>query len=329
MRAHDQSYGKLTVPTNAGAFNEGRTPKLLSFAGYVSRVLSAPCWLLLGSLITCPSKAQPGAVDDSLRTDLKARRIGTVVVGGALIAGSLISLDQAWYSQYERTPFHFFNDGDEWKQMDKLGHGFAAYTVGRWGHGLMRWCAYPEKSSVWIGGTLGLAYLTAVECLDGTSAEWGFSGWDMVANVAGSGLFIGQQLGWRDQRMVLKYSAHLTDYAPLRPSVLGEGTGERVLKDYNGCTFWLSVNLSSFGTRGVPAWLNMSAGYGAEGMLTAEAEPGQYRQYYLSPDIDLTRIRTKNRTVRSVLFVLNCIKVPMPALEYSDPGGLQWHWLYF
>lgn len=29
---------------------------------------------------------------------------------------------------------------------------------------------------------------------------WGFSNWDMVANVTGAGLFIGQDLGWGEQQ---------------------------------------------------------------------------------------------------------------------------------
>ena len=255
--------------------------------------------------------------------------MGTVVGGGAVIVGTLISLDKAWYSQYERAPFHVFNDGGEWLQMDKVGHGFATYTVGAWGYALMRWCGYREKSATWIGGSVGLAYLGAVEYLDGRSAEWGFSIWDMTANVAGTGLFIGQQLGWGEQRIRLKYSAHLSDYAPLRPEVLGESLSERILKDYNGCTFWLSANLGSFGWKGIPGWLNLSAGYGAEGMLYADANAGQHRQFYLAPDIDLTRIRTKSRLLRTVLYTLNCVKVPMPALEFNGNGGVKAYGLYF
>ena len=258
-----------------------------------------------------------------------ARRLATVVGGGGIIAGTLISLDRAWYSQYDRSRFHMFNDGGEWLQMDKVGHAFATYTVGAWGHGLMRWCGYPEKTSVWIGGSVGLAYLTAVECMDGTSEEWGFSTWDMTANIAGTGLFIGQQLAWKEQRITFKYSAHLTNYAPQRPVVLGEGFSERILKDYNGCTFWLSGNLHAFGWKAMPAWLNMAAGYGADGMLNADANPGQHRQFYLAPDLDLTRIPTKSKLLRTVLFTLNCLKMPMPALELNGNGTVKAYALYF
>jgi Predicted periplasmic lipoprotein (DUF2279) len=257
------------------------------------------------------------------------RLLGTTIGGGAVIAGTLISLNKAWYSQFERSPFHFFNDGGEWQQMDKVGHAFATYTVGKWGHGLLKWSGLSDNTSLWVGGTLGLTYLTAVEYLDGRSAEWGFSGWDMAANVAGTGLYIGQELGWKQQRIKLKYSAHLTDYAPQRPNVLGEGLSERILKDYNGSTYWLSANLNDFGAERLPTWLSVAVGYGADGMLFANANPGQYRQFYLSPDIDLERIRVKSKVLKALLYTLNCVKVPMPALEFGTNGVVRGHWLYF
>lgn len=258
-----------------------------------------------------------------------ARTWVTAAGGGVLIAGSLISLDQAWYSKYDRVPFHFFDDGGEWQGMDKVGHAFATYTVGRWGSALLGWCGTSRKTRIWAGGTVGLAYLTAVEYLDGRSSGWGFSSWDMAANVGGTALFIGQELGWKEQRIVLKYSAHLTDLAIQRPEVLGDGLSERILKDYNGCTYWLSVNPRAFGADALPCWLDLAAGYGADGMLHADGDPGQYRQYYFSPDIALARIPTKSRFWRTVLHALDCIKVPMPALEFRSDGKVVAHALYF
>ena len=257
-----------------------------------------------------------------------ARRWAVAAGSGAVIAGTLIQLDRAWYSQYDRGGFRFFDDGAEWQEMDKVGHGFSTYTVGVWGTALMRWCRFPEKTSVWVGGSVGLAYLTAVEVLDGTSKAWGFSGWDMAANVAGTGLFIGQELGWKEQRIRVKYSAHLTAYAPQRPDLLGEGLAERILKDYNGCTYWLSVNPNSFGWKGFPRWLNVATGYGAEGMLGAR-DPGAWQQFYFAPDIDLTRIRTRSRFLRTVFLVIDCVKVPLPALEFNVGGKVRAHALYF
>jgi hypothetical protein len=275
--------------------------------------------------------------DTTLRELHKDRLVGVAIGGSAVIAGSLIALDQAWYAQYERSSFHTFNDGDEWLQMDKVGHAYSAYTMGRWGKGLLDWTGVDDRTATWVGGSVGLVYLTGVEYLDGRSAGWGWSWWDMAANVAGTGLFIGQELGWGEQRMRMKFSAHRTDYAAQNPDLLGETTPERLLKDYNGSTYWLSVNPSSFSRKERSLrWFSLSFGYGAEGMVNAtpqevEGAPSAppYRQYYLSVDVDLERIPTRSKVLRTTLFLLNCIKVPAPTLEYRSNGQWVGHWLYF
>lgn len=258
---------------------------------------------------------------------------------GLSMGGAIALLDQAWYAEFDRGPLQAFNDGDEWLQMDKAGHVFSAYTLGAWGHALLDRCRPGDRKAMWYGAGSGLAFLTAVEILDGTSEAWGFSWWDMVANVAGTGLYIGQEQAWGEQRVRLKMSARYTEYAALRPDLLGEGPAERLLKDYNGMTFWLSANPSSFrnGDGHLP-WLNVALGYGAEGMITASPPNGpndlggellRQRRFFLSPDIDLSRIPTRSKAVRTILFILNSIKVPAPALEITGQGRVRGHWIYF
>lgn len=248
------------------------------------------------------------------------------------MVGGIAVLNGAWYTQYERSAFHSFDDSGEWLQMDKAGHFFSAYTLGSWGHAAWARCGRSDRQALFIGGSLGLVFLTGVEVLDGTSSGWGFSWSDMAANVAGAGFFMGQQALWKEQRIGVKLSAHLTPYAAQRPDLLGESLGERVLKDYNGQTIWLSANLRSVAPDcGLPAWLNVAAGYGAENMLTAFPEPGdgRFRQFYLAPDIDLTRIRSGSKVVRTILFVLNGIKVPLPGIEVRSTGRVLFHGLAF
>lgn len=264
------------------------------------------------------------------------------LVGGGsalLITGAWIGLDQAWYADYERTSFHFFNDGGEWMGMDKCGHLFSAYTTAEWGTSMFRWAGASPSVSRWVGGSLGWVFLAGVEVMDGHSEGWGFSPWDLLANTTGSLLFIGQDAAWGEQRFRLKFSAHLTEYALQRPEALGEGTAERILKDYNGQTYWLSMDPRLFGARPRKgSWasvFNVAVGYGAEGMLYAKPgtpegveQPGRRPQFYLSLDACLHRISTRSRFVRTVLDVLDCVKVPAPALEFSD-GAVTGHWLYF
>jgi len=252
------------------------------------------------------------------------------------MTATYIALDQAWYAHYERSPLHGFDDSDEWMQMDKAGHVYSAYTLGNWGHAAVARCGASPALARWAGGSLGLVFLTGVELLDGTSTGWGFSWSDMAANVGGTTLFIGQDALWGEQRIQAKFSAHHTDYAAQRPDLLGTGIVERYLKDYNGQTIWLSANMDRFAPGVVPQWLNLAVGYGAEGMTSAvpmEGDAGSgvtsYRQLYLSPDIDLTRIHTRSKCLRTVLFVLNSIKIPAPALEFRSNGQVVGHWLYF
>jgi hypothetical protein len=81
------------------------------------------------------------------------------------------------------------------------------------------------------------------------------------------------ELLWKEQRITPKFSFHTTQYAQYRPNVLGSSLAEQMLKDYNGQTYWLSVNLHSFykGSK-IPKWLNLAIGYGANGMLTGNGE---------------------------------------------------------
>ena len=53
------------------------------------------------------------------------------------------------------------------------------------------------------------------------------------------------------------------------------------------------------------------------------------RQYYLSLDIDFNRIPVKNKALKSVLKVVNLVKVPFPGLEYHTVDGFKWNWLAY
>jgi len=270
---------------------------------------------------------------DSLDTS----RRNTVVISEAAIATStLIGLNQLWYADYPRSNFKTLNDSGEWLQMDKMGHVFSSYQLGRFGANTLNWAGISKKDQLIFGATLGLGFLTSVEIFDGFSEEWGFSWSDMAANAVGTGLYIGQELLWDEQRIMLKYSFHRTSYAKQRPNTLGNGLAEEVLKDYNGQTYWLSANINSFfETESIPNWLNLAFGYGADGMLTGESNDPQFidqqrtRQYYLSLDIDLTRIRTNSHLLKTLFDVFNLIKIPFPALEINSNGRIKWHYIYF
>jgi len=245
---------------------------------------------------------------------------------------SMIGLNQLWYAKYPRSDFHFINDNKEWLQMDKMGHMMTSYYLGKVGMELMNWSGETKKNQLVYGASLGFVFLTTVEVMDGFSKEWGFSTGDMLANFSGTSLLIGQELFWKEQRISLKYSFHKTHFASQNPNLLGSNFIEQSLKDYNGQTYWLSVNLWSFSKKSkFPKWLNLAFGYGAEEMLHGNNVPkdNRYRQFYLSLDVDLTKIKTQSKFLKTVLKTINFIKIPAPTLQYSNVKKWQFFTVYF
>jgi hypothetical protein len=51
----------------------------------------------------------------------------------AIVYGALVGLNQLWYADYPKSDFHFINDNAEWLQMDKAGHIYSSYHLGRLG----------------------------------------------------------------------------------------------------------------------------------------------------------------------------------------------------
>lgn len=272
---------------------------------------------------------------DSLNT---SRKQTVIIAETALATTALVGLNQLWYADYERSNFHTLNDNDEWLQMDKLGHVFSSYQLGKIGADVLQWSGADQDSQLIYGATLGFTFLTAVEVFDGFSQEWGFSWGDMAANATGTGLYVGQELLWNEQRMTLKYSFHQTKYASQRPDKLGAGILEEALKDYNGQTYWLSVNVHSFfKTSKIPKWANVAFGYGAAGMLSGHdnyieelgISQDRKRQFYLSLDVDLTKIETNSHVLKTLFSLFNMIKIPFPTLELTGKGNVKFHKMYF
>lgn len=271
---------------------------------------------------------------------LNQKRQNAVFVAEAVLAsGALVGLNQLWYADYPKSDFHFINDNAEWMQMDKVGHLYASYHIGRLSAESLNWSGASQKNQLIYGASLGFVFLTAVEVMDGYSAEWGASMGDVVANASGTALYVSQELIWNEQRIVPKFSFHTTEYANYRPDLLGSSTQEQILKDYNGQTYWFSANLYSFAKKSkIPKWLNVALGYGAEGMigqnddknqLIFPIKPEKCRQFYLSLDLDLTKFNTKSHFLKTVFSVLNSVKIPAPTLEYSSQRGFKFHALYF
>ena len=247
---------------------------------------------------------------------------------------SLVGLNQLWYADYSRSKFHFINDNGEWLQMDKMGHMSASYYTGVVGIKAYEWAGFSRKKAIWYGGITGSIFLTVIEVLDGTSQEWGASSGDLIANTTGSLLAIVQALKWNKQKIQLKYSYSPTKWAKMNPEQLGVNHLERALKDYNGQTYWVTFNMKSLlniKQENFPNWLNLAIGYSGDNMTNPYHEEGddeRKRQYLLSLDVDLTRIKTKNKTWNSILHTFGFLKFPAPAVQYRG-GNIFFNPIYY
>ena len=267
------------------------------------------------------------------------RQHAVILTESVLATTTLVGLNQLWYADYPKSPFHFINDNSEWMQMDKLGHAYSSYQIGRFGAEALNWSGTSKKNQLIYGASLGFVFLTAVEVMDGFSEEWGASMGDVVANATGTALYVSQELIWQEQRIIPKFSYHKTQYSNLRPDVLGSTVPEQILKDYNGQTYWLSANLNLFSKNSkIPKWLNVALGYGAEGMISGnpssnptifDKSPEISRQFYLSLDVDLTKIETNSHFLKTFFSIFNTLKIPSPTIEYKGSGGFKFYTFYF
>lgn len=280
---------------------------------------------------------------DSSIINYKGRKLLLGNTTALLTVGSLLWLNQAWYKDYNTGSFHFFNDNDEWLQMDKAGHVFTNYQIADLMMSSFDWAGFSRKQQLIFGGGIGLTYMTAIECMDGFSRGWGFSWGDELANIAGTSLAVGQELLWKEQLFRLKFSYAKSGLAEYNPPLLGKNIYTQVLKDYNAQTYWLSFNPFLFLKRktSVPAWLSLSLGYSAYGMLGANNNQvlaidkngnvlqfSRQRRFYLSLDVDLTRIKTKSKVLKKVFAGFNLLKFPAPALEWCN-GKFAFYPLYY
>ena len=300
-------------------------------------------------LIACiPLLGYSQTTSDTAAIDLRKQRWVAAGMAAGITTGVVI-LSKYWYQQYPSESFHFFNDNTEWLQMDKAGHVFTAYTAANWSRSLWKSTGMKPRQAALAGAVSSLAFLSTIEVLDGFSSEWGFSAGDMLANVLGAGLLLGQEWGWKQQRISIKFSYQPVNYAPpglqgRADALFGSRSMEKMLKDYNGQTYWACFNLASFFPKSrLPKWLNLSLGYGTGGMLGGtenqqkdingniifnRMDIPRVRKGFLSIDVDLTTIPTRKKWLKNVLLVVNSIKIPAPALEWSE-GKLQAHWLKF
>lgn len=324
---------------------------------------------MIGLVLLLSIATSTTAQSDSLRlrffepapTFNKSRFNKALTFSATTYAGFSLGLYHAWYKQFEQEPFHFFNDWNEWNNIDKYGHVYTSYFQSVLCYRGARWTGLSEDHSILTGVVCAALFQTTIEVMDAFSAKWGFSVSDFAANTVGISSFYFQQKYWGEQRIWFKVSSFPVNYsneaivstdglstttaAQRADELFGSGYAERFLKDYNAQSLWLSINVHSFlpEDNRWPKWLNVALGYSSNNLFGGFSNTwqsggatfslddqnfGRHRQYMLGLDFDFTRFETDNYFLNGLLTVLNIFKLPAPAIEYSSDGEFRFHLLF-
>jgi hypothetical protein len=311
----------------------------------LKRLLINKLILILSVVVFNYSDLISEPTDSTAVVDTTGIKSSTIYKALALTTGyyalSMYVLGETWYKDRDRAPFHFYNDNQGFLQVDKFGHIFGSYVYSYIGYHFLKNSGFTRSESLYFGATLGFVLMFPIEIMDGIHEGYGFSWGDIGANTLGSALVLGQDLLFKEQIVKYKFSYWQSDYSEKANGYLGKTTMERMLKDYNGHTYWLSMPINKIlNYKEIPPWLNIAVGYGANGMYgeyqNISAYNGvdipntvRYRQYLLSLDIDWTNIETDSEFLRFILKGLTFIKLPFPAIEYNFIGKIKWHWIYY
>ena len=256
---------------------------------------------------------------------------------------SLLWLSSVWYNTY--TGFHFFDDVFEWEYLDKLGHFFGSFHLGLFFYKVFgnRENLNPSLQKKWFCFS-GFVLLLPIEILDGFSLNYGASPADLLANGLG-GLFCYCHLTFKTLSDTLpKSSFHATALSVIRPELLGSNIFQQTIKDYNGQTYWLSLDVNkNFNAKVLPDWLMLTIGYGAEGLLGGhdnvwQSKDGEVKDYstvartkrlFISVDLNTNNLRGKNKLLNYLLAPFVLLRFPAPALEINFERGVIFHLIYF
>jgi hypothetical protein len=226
-------------------------------------------------------------------------------------------------------------------QVDKFQHIFGSYAISSIEYNLFMNAGWKKKNALLLSGALGVVLLTPKEIIDGFYNPGGFSWGDLAANIVGSTLFVGQQFIFEEQVLKYKISYSRSEYIKQANGFLGNNLVQNLLKDPNGYTFWISVNVNKFILKTkLPDYISIAAGYSANGMFGPYEnlrsyhsvdipETIRYRQFLFSLDIDWSKIKTRSKFANALLKGLNFIKIPFPAIEFNSKGEIKGYWLYF
>ncbi len=282
---------------------------------------------LLISYISFNSSAQ-----DVLPTKKTVPKIINFTITSITYYGFSSQMTQHFFRDYPYGKFHLKQDWKTWRGMDKFYHNYGSYQMSALFYQANKLSGFDSIKALNLAFLESTLFSTTKEFADGHIDIGGWSWYDILMNFTGNSLFYSQQRFLGKQKIYYKYSYFSSDLQKYNPTVLGTSYKNYWLKDYNGETFWLSTALGDWNLTG-NKWLKplgICVGYGANNLIEEWDNPSsftqpRYSQYYLGLDINWQQIQTNNKVLKTVFFLLNRFRFPLPSLEINSLGKLQFH----
>lgn len=263
----------------------------------------------------------PGA--DSLQK-FSPLKFGGMVALTAATYGAAYGLvfAKGWWDE-EGSHFHFENDFEYAKNLDKAGHFMAGYLVAEVFYQGYYLSGLTEFQSYAAAAISAMATHVAIDVKDGYSPEWGFSIFDVLSGTLGGLYPMAKRYIPAFNYIDIKWSYWINSRAYYRDSDTGVFTD-----DYCNETFWLSFKihrmLPAAARKYYPAWLALAAGWSIDEGVFQKDENGKrkkgHHEFYIALDYDMEGIfKPHERWARNLVRFINVIKLPAPTIQvYPD-----------
>jgi hypothetical protein len=274
--------------------------------------------------ITLQSKdSLAGTKNTESKEILPGRLALTIGLGGSFYLGSyFLILEKGWWSE-TGNDFHFANDFDYAKNLDKFGHAYSGILMGEFFGGMFRWSGFSEGSAYALGGAMAFVSHVGIDIKDGYAPQWGFSVWDVIAGTIGGfwpwlqrttpmGEYFDIKLGyWKNSTVYWDKEGHTAG-------------GGIFTDDYTNQVHWLTWKVNkSLPKRVEPYWpdfLALGVGLSIDEGAFVRGQEALY-EIYVGPDWDLD-VWLEGTWAE----YLNYIRLPIPTVQVYP--HLRWHLAY-
>jgi len=260
----------------------------------------------------------------SLDTNKKLNKFRVALVASSVPIATtsiFIYMQKAWWKDtmqllgVPKQKFHF-DDTKELKYalcLDKAGHFWSSQVASTVFSDLLQWSGMPYRKASWYGA--GFAVITSgiVEIKDGFAPWWGFSLYDMSANILGSFFPVLKAYHPFFKNFNVKWSWDFIHKSYW--SSLPHNKGKIFMDDYERHTYWLCTNIKGVAPvrwqKHIPAFLSFDIGLSAENL---DGQGAGKREHFIAFGLDLSKITFKKfHFYNSTSHILNFYRLPSPA----------------